>query len=202
MGIYFPTLNDSTIMATLTRLVLCAIVLGQSHAWYYRSNPSEEAAQVMKREKQGASKHFDEVNFSNINCVDGACYIFVSKPETFHAAGAVCSRYGGFLAEVKTEAQSNEIERVRKTIPKDFRGVWIGGHDLAAEGEWVWQHSNDEIPMSGEKGFQKWAKGEPNDNGKDGEQCLAHEALSGAGYWNDLPCSTKQPFVYQKKLKE
>merc|ERR1712025_1221926 len=175
MGIYFPTLNDSTIMATLTRLVLCAIVLGQSHAWYYRSNPSEEAAQVMKREKQGASKHFDEVNFSNINCVDGGC-----------------------LAEVKTEAQSNEIERVRKTIPKDFRGVWIGGHDLAAEGEWVWQHSNDEIPMSGEKGFQKWAKGEPNDNGKDGEQCLAHEALSGAGYWNDLPCSTKQPFVCQK----
>ena len=68
---------------------------------------------------------------------------------------------------------------------------WIGIHDIANEGNFVYDSNGLII------GYQNWNSGEPNDAG--GEDCT--EIYVENGKWNDIPCNNQLSFVCEKPGK-
>ena len=62
--------------------------------------------------------------------------------------------------------------------------IWIGGNDLAREGNWIWQSSGDDLD------FSRFNPGEPN--GGVNENCLG--MLHENGNWVDSVCAAAQNF--------
>lgn len=53
------------------------------------------------------------------------------------------------------------------------------------------KRNNDFCPI-----FRRWRTGEPNNGGKNGEDCAV---LYKEGNWNDIRCDTRVKFVCEKK---
>ena len=71
--------------------------------------------------------------------------------------------------------------------------TWVGLSDTVHEGKWTWVDGTDLA------GADFWKTGEPNDS-DDGEDC-AEAARSGRNKgWNDVPCSTKLPWVCEYRV--
>ena len=62
---------------------------------------------------------------------------------------------------------------------------WLGGTEVAVEGDWVW---SDGTAWT----FTDWTAGEPNNMGNN-EDCLVKNY--GGIQWNDTPCTRQQKFV-------
>ncbi|KAJ8307525.1 hypothetical protein KUTeg_015609 [Tegillarca granosa] len=69
----------------------------------------------------------------------------------------------------------------------DKNDFWIGGTDIAVEGEWTWSYSGQRF------GFTDWNPGEPSNYGafKMTEEC-AELKHSLSYHWNDENCSVKK----------
>ena len=65
---------------------------------------------------------------------------------------------------------------------------WLGIHDKAKEGKWVYQSSN--LPIN----FSDWVANEPNNHKDSNEDCVEHWRHRGSG-WNDITCNSERPFV-------
>jgi len=85
-------------------------------------------------------------------------------------------------------------------------GVWIGGHDKAAEDTWVWQGGasagmafwngrGDGTAVNG--AYTNWVPGEPNDAGQV-EDCMH---TNEDGTWNDNSCDTSFMAVIEYQLQ-
>ena len=82
------------------------------------------------------------------------------------------------MASLHSEAENNFLTGL--TGEK----VWLGGHDIAAEGDWEWSDGSTWT-------FKDWSSGQPNNQG--GEDCLMIN-YSGK-QWYDRSCTKKVRFV-------
>lgn len=141
---------------------------------------------------------------------DGKTYEVIKENKTWINAAACAVERGGILAEINDLAEQNEIFsqlssnagiNTNNTIAPDGGNasyVWIGGNDLAIEGNWVWDGDNDNNstqfwmgdlngnPVGGL--YNNWGN-EPDDfgSGQDGlGLALTNWPLGTAGQWNDV----------------
>nr|XP_039247924.1 perlucin-like protein [Styela clava] len=87
-------------------------------------------------------------------CVDGFELLFFKQRKRFNDAKSSCERLGGYLAKVDNE---NITAVINSAFPIKFKEntFFIGGNDIATEGDWKWQDGTDVI-MRGETGYQNW----------------------------------------------
>jgi len=118
------------------------------------------------------------------DCVERDDLLICLAEVTQADAVAACEALGGQLVILETPERSDAVgETVSAVTSARF---WIGLTDRDAEGSWIWV---DGSPLAY---TSRWAPGEPNDSG--GEDCV-HNNWNAVGYWNDLDCSSTQPFV-------
>lgn len=71
---------------------------------------------------------------------------------------------------------------------------WIGGYKTGGEWRWISEQRGGS-PMT----YTTWAKGEPNNAGKEEEDCLELRAEL-KSFWNDEECALKSPYICERKL--
>ena len=104
------------------------------------------------------------------------CYLWVTKKMNWTAAEDFCQEEGGHLASV---AAKETMDFVNAGLASRGLGyVWLGGNDIAKEGDWKW---TDCTPWE----LTFWAPGEPT-NSHGYEDCLYHRRQY--NNWNDGHC--------------
>lgn len=116
--------------------------------------------------------------------VDGVVFHLCDLPMPWQEAAAFCAGQGLSLARVDSPAQSKALQRAARKVRDDR--WWIGLHDRAEEGRFVWA---DGSPL----GVTNWARGEP-DNDACNQDCAALKD-GGGGRWHDTHCAQHRPFV-------
>ncbi|XP_077968826.1 uncharacterized protein LOC120335095 isoform X2 [Styela clava] len=125
-------------------------------------------------------------------CVDGFELLFFKRHKTYNSAKYSCEGLGGYLAKVDNERMTTVINSAF-----DIRGgddtFYIGGNDIANEGDWRWQDGTDVI-MKEETGYQNWKWNQPNNVGN--EDCLV---VGRQTYeWVDTSCDGNFYYICQK----
>jgi hypothetical protein len=100
----------------------------------------------------------------------GHHYLVVVKTVTWHEAKKQCEDMGGHLVIITSKAENSFVSRL-----SDFQSTFIGCTDENKEGDWRWVDGTRVT-------WKNWAKGEPNNNGKEHYGEL-HDT---DGVWNDL----------------
>ena len=113
------------------------------------------------------------------------CYKHVQDLKTWDNAKTDCVAAGSYLVTIHSEEEQDFVSSI---IPVNV-DVWMGGNDLATEGDWVWE---DGKPWGV---YTKWRPGEPN-NYQDNEDCLL--MVEREKTWNDKECSAQQSSVCKK----
>ena len=94
----------------------------------------------------------------------GHCYVQVQSSLTWDDAREACLALGmGYdLAAVTAPEELDFLQNALDTAEPTF----IGGHDMNVENSWEW--------INGESwGYEAWHPNEPNDAGKQGQDCVA-----------------------------
>ena len=114
-------------------------------------------------------------------------YCFAPETVQWSTANERCTKSGGILAILSTKEKDVALHKA--VGPKlGMPSVWIGYNDIAREGNWRW--------ITGKRfDFDGWKSGEPNDFQED-EDCA--EWYPEDGLMNDLPCSSKRPYVCER----
>ncbi len=141
--------------------------------------------------------------------INGNDYELVTEARTWAGAASFAVSRGGALARIDNEAEQNAIFNalngvnidMSSTIAPDGGGasyLWIGGNDLATEGNWIWDGNNDQTgdqfwmgkqdgsPVGGL--YNNWGN-EPDDFGSGQDAlgfALTNWPLGSAGQWNDV----------------
>ena len=87
---------------------------------------------------------------------NSANYEIIKQNSTWTEAASIAVSRGGKLAEINTADEQNAIFAElgnasitpADTVAPDGGGgayVWIGGNDIAVEGNWVWDGDNDSV---------------------------------------------------------
>ncbi len=151
--------------------------------------------------------------------IGGANYEIVKENLTWVDAAACAVERGGFLTEIYSQEQQDSIFYhlnnagidPANTVAPDGGGasyVWIGGNDIAVEGEWIWNGNNDGEGLQFWQGdynghpvndlYNNWGD-EPDDwNGQDGlGLAITDWPLGDAGQWNDVDDSNDLYYVIE-----
>ena len=110
--------------------------------------------------------------------------------KTFEEAKIFCNSLGKKLSEPKSSQTNIAVTELLQN--EGVSSFWIGIHDKANEGNFVYETNSQTI------GYQNWNPGEPNDWGP-GEDCT--EIHVGNGKWNDMPCSEQLSVVCENPGK-
>lgn len=151
-------------------------------------------------------------NTSNIYAFNynSKTYEVVKENKSWVDAAACAVERGGILTEINDSAEQNAIFdaldnnaniTTNNTLAADGGGgayVWIGGNDIATEGNWVWDGNNDSTGTQFWQGdktgnavgglYNNWGD-EPDDynNNQDGlALSLTNWPYGTAGQWNDV----------------
>ncbi|XP_034292028.1 CD209 antigen-like protein E [Pantherophis guttatus] len=111
-------------------------------------------------------------------------YYFSDTEENWKMAREKCADLDSHLVIINTKQEQDFVIETLK------QSIWLGLNDTEEEGTWRWI---DGSPL-GE--LRSWRTGEPNNNGKNGEDCAV---LYKEGNWNDIRCDTRVKFVCEKK---
>ena len=108
--------------------------------------------------------------------------LIVREPKTWQEAKDHCLSQRGHLFEPRTWAQKSDAKTIHSELGN--RWYWVGGSDLAHEGNWRWLSDNAAVDR-----FSYWASNEGgNHRNKDcmymGWCCLGQKA-----------CNLKAPFA-------
>lgn len=86
---------------------------------------------------------------------NGKSYEIVSQNKTWVAAAACAVAKGGYLAEINNAAEQAgvfsaitnlNIDPANTASSDGFSSyVWLGGNDIASEGNWVWNGDNNAV---------------------------------------------------------
>jgi len=117
---------------------------------------------------------------------DEICYLFHYEATimTWREGQEECEKLGGFLAEIKTEAQQQYLMSVA-FLEEDILGTkswFIGLSDQGHEGRWVWQHSLKDT------NFTFWYDGQPDDTDANND-CVIMDADQDYE-WVSVHCDT------------
>ena len=104
----------------------------------------------------------------------------------------MCKAYGPEwdLASPNTQRHQNTLSNW--LIGENEELFWIGLHDLKEEGTWEW---SDGKPRS----FNGFFRGEPNNWGEYGEDCVA--LGWGGPFWNDSHCSSELYSICERNAR-
>nr|XP_039258530.1 macrophage mannose receptor 1-like [Styela clava] len=130
-------------------------------------------------------------------CVDGFELLFYKQRKTYTSAKSSCEGLGGYLAKVDNERITAVINSTF-TIQGGENAFYIGGNDLAREGDWKWQDGSYVI-MRGEAGYQNWKYNQPN--GETLSNTLVEDCLTlgkGTYMWTDSSCDENFYYICQK----
>lgn len=139
----------------------------------------------------------------------GKNYAVIKENKTWQDAVSFAVDRGGYLVEINGFGEQNAIYSELEQIPSIFIGntrnrfgfgsVWIGGHDLSAEGVWIWDGNNDgngdQFWNGGLNGnavgglYNNWGNVEPDNFEDQNVLSMSLEDVEGfvdAGEWNDL----------------
>ncbi|XP_077967698.1 uncharacterized protein LOC120325701 [Styela clava] len=131
-------------------------------------------------------------------CVDGFELLFFKQHKRYNDANSSCEGLGGYLAKVDNE---NITAVINSAFPINGaeNTFYIGGNDIATEGDWKWRDGTDVI-MRGETGYQNWGGNQPNGgtNNLNEEDCLS---VGRERYqWVDVECSENFYYICQKEF--
>ncbi len=172
--------------------------------------------------QDGSSETFTVTVFSVLFTFssDGTNYELVRSNMSWTDAAAFAVARGGILAEINSEEEQTAIFEAlnnasiiaTNTVAADGGGasyVWIGGNDLATEGEWIWDGDNDQMGAQFWMGVQdgspigglynNWGD-EPDDfgSGQDGlGLAITDWPLGVAGQWNDVDHTNELYFLVE-----
>lgn len=140
--------------------------------------------------------------------VNAIPYEIVKENKSWVDAAACAVLSGGKLTEINSKAEQDTIFyylnqaaiNVANTVAPDGGGasyVWIGGNDLAAEGNWRWDGDNSGVSTPFWQGtssgssigglYSNWGNEPDNWNGQDGlGLAVTNWPLGLAGQWNDV----------------
>ncbi|KAF3696633.1 Galactose-specific lectin nattectin [Channa argus] len=117
------------------------------------------------------------------------CYMFYFENKDWADAEVACIAVSGNLASVHSKEQYTFItDMIKRSTGTDVQ-TWVGGHDAAKEGVWLWSDGS-------KFDYKFWGKGEPNNTGG-AENCLG---INYNGSGNDITCQSKKSFVCAKNL--
>lgn len=111
------------------------------------------------------------------------CYLMSREPENWFQADEHCKKLGGFLAEIRSPKDQENIER----FIDDGAHYLIGMTDLAHQGKFVWMNDFSEPD------YTNWAPDQPNNNGGN-QHCVMlnwfdqYPDNTLLGKWNDGEC--------------
>ena len=118
------------------------------------------------------------------------CYKRVTASKTWAAAQAACRSDDPLrntdLAVIGTQVDADFLDS------QGFGDSWIGLNDITTEG--VWLNVDGTTPT-----YTGWTGSEPNNGWGRNEDCTHYRS---AKNWNDLACSSAQPFVCGHKAED
>lgn len=125
-----------------------------------------------------------------------SCYHVGNRnPQTWKQAKEKCKLLNSSLAEVESKEENSFLVELaaKMTSESELYGVYLGGSDLAKEGEWLWVGSQRKIfdVFNNFKGYQP--------DGRRRENCL-HLIRKYSWNWNDIPCDTRLSYICEKKF--
>jgi uncharacterized protein (TIGR03067 family) len=100
---------------------------------------------------------------------------------SWHAARQRCVELGGRLAEVRSQAENDFLERM--VVNREPDGVWLGATDEVQEGRWLWSEGS---PLT----YANWDNTQPNNAGPSGEHYLMLLVTIHTGKWWDQPAKS------------
>eukprot|EP01084_Bolivina_argentea_P214320 363856_1 len=125
-------------------------------------------------------------------------YLAITTPMSWNDANDYClNNYGTGLATIE-HWEINEADAVRDAAGI-LTNVWIGLHDQASEGHWVWQDGTlCSYATDGDcVNDPNWAAGEPNNWGWGGEQDCGFLNINNK--YGDKSCNIALPFLCEAK---
>lgn len=149
-----------------------------------------DGAEVCDDKDNDCDLVIDEHSPTNVSCKGctlyarpGRSYAFCTLLRVWTDARGECMKRGGDLVVIDDAAENADLA-AQGAATMGTTGTWfIGLHDLAVEGTFVWLDT-------GMGGFSSWGPGEPND--LEGEDCTA---LIDNALWNDQDCELATHFV-------
>ncbi|XP_061397200.1 lectin subunit alpha-like [Musca vetustissima] len=119
----------------------------------------------------------------------GRIFIDTEQKYNWYQAWNECALRNLTLITLDTAAKSAALTSLLRTKKLKFN-FYLGGHDLAEEGQFVW-------PLTGKRfDFANWNLGNP-DNYKDMEHCV-HIWENTDYEWNDTRCVNKMGFICEE----
>uniref|UniRef100_M4A2Y7 C-type lectin domain-containing protein n=1 Tax=Xiphophorus maculatus TaxID=8083 RepID=M4A2Y7_XIPMA len=116
---------------------------------------------------------------------DRRCFMFLSNEMSWASAEKYCLQLDSHLASYHSTGEYNFIRENIFYASGKHTQTWVGAHDSAEEGVWMWSDGSKFI-------FSNWAASEPkNDGGV--EHCMNINV--GAEHVNDEDCAKKLPFI-------
>ena len=117
-----------------------------------------------------------------------SCFYWSKERLRWIDAEEFCSKLGGHLASVTSNASNDYILRKIKSMPWNIRDpyqrqLWFGGFDKENEGEWKW---TDSSPWE----FTKWMPNQPSNHSK--QRCVKYSGPTG---WKNVYCYLKRQFL-------
>ncbi|KAK4303544.1 hypothetical protein Pmani_024446 [Petrolisthes manimaculis] len=105
-----------------------------------------------------------------------------------------CQVRGGDLAQPTGDLNAFKQQVLQLILPNvgsaSYEGAWIGGSDIASEGQWIWL-SGTQLPNN-----FPWSDNQPN-NSRGNEDCLEiyYKTDGTNNFYNDGPCTYPKYFV-------
>ena len=115
----------------------------------------------------------------------GKCYFFPKQRNTFNDGEKFCAALGAVIAFPATLEENAFLSSFINY------NTFIGITDRVQEGTWM-TVTGEAIP------FTKWNRGEPNNAGRGGEDCVE---MGGNGLWNDRNCARGELYFVCQKTK-
>lgn len=153
---------------------------------------------------------------------NGANYQVVLENRNWQDAAACAASRGGKLVEINSQeeqdavfdAVNNVFIDPSNTVAMDGGGasyLWLGGNDLASEGNWVWNGDNDSQSSPFWTGtasgsavngsYENWGNEPDNWNNQDGLGLAITDWMFGqAGQWNDVFSTNELYFIIEYPL--
>lgn len=138
----------------------------------------------------------------------GNKYEIVKENKNWIDAAICAVERGGKLAEIDSQEEQDTLYYhlmnagivASNTVAPDGGGasyIWIGGNDIAVEGEWIWDGNNDGVGRQFWQGtssgnpvgglYYNWGNEPDNWNNQDGlGLAITNWPLGNSGQWNDI----------------
>ncbi|VDI48564.1 Hypothetical predicted protein [Mytilus galloprovincialis] len=122
-------------------------------------------------------------------------FTLVNTRQMWLDAKDICSFNGGYLAIIET-TEENVLIKDHVAVIGPTNDYFIGGSDLATEGEFIWEHSGLPVNLPGSNLFHDWRTNQPDN--KNGNQHCIMLGYQVSFNWNDAQCAYARDFICEK----